>query len=292
MLDDPTMKAIPIYALFGELVADQEHEWLHWETIAARSSRHDFRIAPHRHEQLFQILQITAGIARATIDGATYDLSGPAVIVVPALTVHGYLFSRDVEGVVLTLMERDVLGVGRAVSEITAQPRVLTGGGLAEVNRAIAALIAEADRRDMGHGLAMPALISLLLVALLRARRMSDDRAGSRHDRAVRHALAFRALVDSRFRATRAIGDYADALGISPTHLNRISRQILGVSALQLIERRIALEARRQMLFSSLTIRQIGAELGYDDPAYFTRFLTRMLGMAPSRYRQTARDSL
>ncbi|CAH1693923.1 AraC family transcriptional regulator [Hyphomicrobiales bacterium] len=291
VLEYPTMEAIPIYALFGEAVPDREHEWLHWETIVSRSSRHDFRIAPHRHEQLFQILQVTSGTVRATIDGATYDFVGPAVVVVPAMTVHGYVFSRDVLGVVLTLMERDVQAAGRDVSEISAQPRVLTGCGMDEVHAAIANLIAEVDRREIGHGMAMPALITLLLVALARAGRLYD-RADARFNQAARHAAAFRALVDRRYRTTRVIGDYAEALGISQTHLNRISRQVLGISALQIIERRIALEARRQLLFSSLTIKQIGAELGYDDPAYFTRFLTRMLGVAPSRYREATRASL
>ncbi|MBS7743112.1 MULTISPECIES: helix-turn-helix domain-containing protein [unclassified Chelatococcus] len=285
------METIPIYALFGEAVPDREHEWLHWETIVSRSSRHDFRIAPHRHEQFFQILEVTSGRVRATIDGATYDLAGPAIVVVPALTVHGYVFSRDVVGVVLTLMERDVQNAGRDVGEISAQPRVLSGFGMDDVHAAIADLITEADRREIGHGVAMPALITLLLVALARAGRI-DDHADPRFNQAARHATAFRALVDRRYRSTRVIGDYAEALGISQPHLNRISRQVLGISALQIIERRIALEARRQLLFSSLTIKQIGAELGYDDPAYFTRFLTRMLGVAPSQYRKTARTSL
>jgi AraC family transcriptional activator of pobA len=75
-------------------------------------------------------------------------------------------------------------------------------------------------------------------------------------------------------------------MAVSPTHLNRICRQTLGTSALSVIERRIALEARRQLLFSTLSVKQIGAELGYDDPAYFTRFLTRMLGVSPTRFRQ------
>ncbi|MBS7699796.1 MAG: helix-turn-helix domain-containing protein [Chelatococcus sp.] len=285
------METIPIYALFGE-VADREHEWLHWETIASRSSHHDFRIAPHRHEHLFQVLQVASGSARTTIDGATYELVGPAVVVVPALTVHGYVFSRDIVGVVLTLMERDVQNAGRDVGDISAQPRVLTGDGMDEVHAAIANLLNEADRRGTGHGMAMPALITLLLVALARAGRMADERTGARLTQAVRYAAAFRTLVDKHYRTTRVIGKYADALGISQTHLNRISRQVLGVSALQIIERRIVLEARRQLLFSSLTIKQIGAELGYDDPAYFTRFLTRMLGVAPSRYRQAARTLL
>ena len=104
--------------------------------------------------------------------------------------------------------------------------------------------------------------------------------------RAYRHAQAFRLLVDSQFRQTRRLADYAGALGITQTHLNRISRQVLGTSALGVIERRLALEARRMLLFSTLSIKQIGSHLGYDDPAYFSRFATRMLGRSPSAFRR------
>ena len=42
------------------------------------------------------------------------------------------------------------------------------------------------------------------------------------------------------------------------------------------------------LLFSSLSIKEIGAELGYDDPAYFSRVLTRVLGMSPAAFRKDA----
>ncbi|HTM79143.1 MAG TPA: helix-turn-helix domain-containing protein, partial [Devosia sp.] len=223
---------------------------------------------------------LTGGWAGVTLDENRFDLTGSALVVVPALTVHGYAFSDDVEGVVLTLMERDVRAAG------LGEPEALVLRGDAAVGMALDQLIAEADRPGAGHGVAMRALIALLLVALKRVKR-ADMRADSGvGDRGVLHAQAFRWLVDQRFRETRRIGDYAAALGLSPTHLNRVSRQVLGSSALGVIERRIALEARRQLLFSSLTIKQIGAELGFDDPAYFSRFLTRMLGVAPGAYRR------
>ena len=57
-------------------------------------------------------------------------------------------------------------------------------------------------------------------------------------------AQRFRDLVEARFRETRRISDYAGALGVSPTHLNRICRRVAGTTALGLIERRIGLEAR------------------------------------------------
>ena len=279
LLHYPNMHGVPTYALYGEADSARQQDWLHWETIQSRSRLHHYRIAPHRHERFFQLLSLTGGSAHVTLDGETFDLKPPAIVVVPALTVHGYAFSDTVEGVVVTLMERDL------AEGLEAPPSGVITSGTAEINTVLDSLLAEADRPGAWHDVAMRAHITLLLVALHRARTLPAPR-NPGAARARFHATAFRWLVDQRFRETRRVGDYAGSLGISQTHLNRVCRQELGISALTVIERRIALEARRQLLFSTLTIKQIGAGLGYDDPAYFTRVLKRVLGVTPASFRR------
>lgn len=281
VLHYPNMKrTIPTYALYGE--TDSRDDWLHWETIQSRSRLHEYRIAPHRHEQFFQILALSGGSGEATLDGTAFNLSPGAVVLVPPVTVHGYGFSRDVAGVVVTMMERDVASLGLDV------PAAQVIRSSAAIEEALGGLIAEADNPGPGHDIAMRARLSLLLVALGRAQHHAGP-GDEAVDRARLHAQAFRQLVDRQFRQTRRIGDYAREIGISQTHLNRVCRDVLGASALEVIERRLALEARRQLMFSTLSIKQIGAELGYDDPAYFTRFVTRRLGEAPGAFRRRAR---
>ncbi len=277
------MKTIPTYALYGEQATSQD--WLHWETIQSRSRLHDFRIAPHRHEHLFQLLHLTGGRARVTLDGVQSEVRPGGLVVVPALTVHGYEFSPDVEGIVVTLLERDM-----------SLPEAAMGGAMVLVAEtrpvldALGRLIVEADNPGRRHDLAMRAHITLLLLALEQA-RSHDAPTGGDAAPARRHAEAFRDLVEKWFRRTRSVADYAGAIGISPTHLHRVCRDQMGATALAVIERRVALEARRQLLFSTLSIKQIGAELGYDDPAYFSRVFTRIEGMSPERFRKgVARD--
>lgn len=280
-LHNPNMSgSIPTYALYGE--TGGHHDWLHWETIQSRSRIHDYRIAPHRHEQLFQLLEVSGGEGSVTLDGTPFALGPGSLVIVPALTVHGYRFSPDIEGRVVTMLERDVASLGVSLPEaqcIPAQPNTLS---------ALAGLLAEADQPGAGHDLAMRAYLTLLLVSLDRSAARAGRESGPA-DRSEHHARAFRSLVDRNFRQSRRVADYAREVGISQTHLNRVCRQVLGASALAVIERRIALEARRQLMFSTLPVKEIGAALGYDDPAYFTRFVTRALGMAPAAFRRLAR---
>jgi len=283
LLHYPNMDRIPTYALYGEADAGARQDWLHWETIQSRSALHDYRIAPHRHERFFQILSLTHGWGHATLDGTGFELKPPVIVVVPALTVHAYVFSHNVEGLVVTLLERDL---GEAID---SPPAGVIVSGTGAIDTALDALLGEADRPGPFHELAMRAHLTLLQVALQRGRSLpAAPDAGAAKARL--HVAAFRALVDSRFRDTRRIADYAASMGITPTHLNRVCRQVLGISALAVIERRLALELRRQLLFSTLSIQQIGAGLGYDDPGYFTRVVKRLLGVTPAALRRSGQS--
>lgn len=273
----PNMTVIPIYALYGE--SESTTDWLHAESIQARSRLHGYRIEPHRHEQLLQVLILQTGTGELTLDGTEHTLAPTTAVIVPALTVHGYRFSTDVDGLVLTMREEEMRSTGLPLPTamvLCDPPQSLTS--------AARRLIDEAKNRGVAHDTAMRALFALLAVEIQRARQVMVQSRSP--DRALALTQAFRQLIEDRFRETRRIEDYAAAVGISPTHLNRVCRQVAGASALGLIERRIALEARRMLLFSTLSIKQIGGELGYDDPAYFSRFLTRVLGKPPGMFRR------
>src|SRR5262249_42512415 len=88
--------------LYGENHAWPGTDLLHCESIPARSRLHHWEIKPHRHAELFQLLYVQRGEARVEIEGQ-YSLIGEAAIqVVPPLTVHGFRFSADIQGHVLT----------------------------------------------------------------------------------------------------------------------------------------------------------------------------------------------
>ncbi|WP_246473051.1 helix-turn-helix domain-containing protein [Pelagibacterium limicola] len=291
VLDYFNMSSIPTYALYGEQQTSAEH-WLHWETITSRSRLYGFRIAAHRHEELYQLLYVSRGRASVMLDGETFELSPPAVIVVPPLAVHGFSFSPDIEGLVLTFFARDVRNVMAEIGPETVslmRPGVLRPvEGVVDplhLDRLVTLLIAEADHAAPGQNAALKARLTLLLVALLRIDLAALRNAREETDVSARHARAFVALVDQHYRDTRKIGFYASRLGITPTHLNRVCRQIFGSSALSVIERRIVLEARRYLQFSVLSIKEIGILLGYPDPAYFSRFFAQRVGQSPQAIR-------
>jgi AraC family transcriptional activator of pobA len=106
------------------------------------------------------------------------------------------------------------------------------------------------------------------------------------------HVQRFKALLNASFREQREIAFYANLLGITPTQLNRVCREELQQSALGVINNRLVMEAKRDLAYSSLSVKEIALTLGFSDPAYFSRFFTKQTRHSPTDFRALARASL
>src|SRR6266516_3731892 len=84
--------ALPLFHLYGDPPDDQAFDFIHIETIASRSSIHDWTIRAHRHRNLFQILLIERGGGEMTFEAATIAFDAPCAILVPATIAHGFRF--------------------------------------------------------------------------------------------------------------------------------------------------------------------------------------------------------
>lgn len=102
-----------------------------------------------------------------------------------------------------------------------------------------------------------------------------------------RQVSAFRRLVDERATAAHGLRAYTRTLGISAAHLTRLCRQHLGATAKQVIDARLEVLARRELLYGDRSAAQVAAALGFRDPSYFARFFKRRVGVSPARFRES-----
>lgn len=290
---------IPTYALYGETRDDPAADWIHCETIQARSRLHNYRILPHRHEKLFQILHLASGTAEIVLDGRSMSLTAPALVALPPMTVHGYTFSPDVEGTVLTLFDSrlsHILAHMDGVRETFRSVQVIRLDADDDAARTLAAdigsLANEFAARRPGRSEAMQARLVLVLIAHHRLHGAGQGASHRSPGRALQHALRFRELVDQDFRSNRPIEAYARRLGLTPPHLNRVCREHLGDTALGVIHQRIILEAKRYLTFTSLSAKEIALALAFDDPAYFARFFKQKTGLPPLAFRAMQQSTM
>lgn len=292
---------MPAYALYGEVQPAGGLDLLHVESIAARSRQHGWEIRPHRHELLCQLLLVRRGKVQAQLDGAALALRGPAVVTVPALAAHGFRFSSDVDGEVFTLQEAHVHTLAARTPALAAQLLQLRATALPAERPDTRALMAAAgalrdelqDSRPW-RAPAVDAALLRLLVAVLRAWPEAAPAAAAwpapaaaarLAPPALAHVQRLRRLVDAQFRQQPGIGALATQLGITPTHLNRACRQVLGHPALAVLHARLLLEAQRELAYSTLSVQDIALGLGFCEAGYFTRFFRRRCGQTPSAWR-------
>lgn len=103
------------------------------------------------------------------------------------------------------------------------------------------------------------------------------------------HIDRFVALVARRASERLSVASAAAELGISAGHLNDLCRRHLHQSAGRLIRHHLLIEARRRLRYDDAPAARIAADLGFEDPSYFTRFFTRETGTTPTAYRASIR---
>jgi AraC family transcriptional regulator, transcriptional activator of pobA len=77
---------------------------------------------------------------------------------------------------------------------------------------------------------------------------------------------------------------------VTSSHLSESLRMETGLRPGELIRARLLLEAKRLLLHSELTIAEIGYELGFEDPSYFSRFVRREIETSPVEFRNRIRE--
>src|SRR5947209_3722561 len=118
--------ALPLFHLYGDPPDDQAFDFIHIETIASRSTIHDWTIRAHRHRNLFQILLIERGGGEMTFEAASMAFEAPCAILVPATIAHGFRFRPTVtDGWVITFTEDIAVGMGDHRGEALARLKAL-----------------------------------------------------------------------------------------------------------------------------------------------------------------------
>ena len=284
-----TQPPVPVFKLYGESQAWPTPDLLHCESIPKRSSLYHWEIKPHRHADLFQLLYVQHGQATVEVEGRRSRIVEPSIQVTPPLCVHGFQFSEDIEGYVLTLgaplVAQLEARLGAPLAVLASAGCYALGEDHAFINTLFEALLKEYEGSAVSRDLVLGSLVNVLMVWISRTRQ--QNKAASGRDERNRQSLGgFIKLVEQHYREHLTVETFAHRLGMSAVHLNNLCRQLAGQTALQIIHQRLLLEARRNLVYTNMTVAQVSDNLGFADPAYFSRFFRRLTGQSPNGFRR------
>ncbi|WP_235964484.1 helix-turn-helix domain-containing protein [Pedobacter gandavensis] len=132
------------------------------------------------------------------------------------------------------------------------------------------------------------ALLKVFLLKLIQVKE-HDFTSQDIHQKRV---YEFLMLLESNYQQVRNTDFYAGKLGISSKRLNQILKEKLDKTGMQLIHDRIILEAKRSIIHSETTIKEIAYELGFSDRPYFSRFFKKQTGQTPEEFQKQAKEHI
>lgn len=98
--------------------------------------------------------------------------------------------------------------------------------------------------------------------------------------------VAFQRKVEETYTERWRIQDYADTLSVTPNYLAEVSRQIIGQSPSEFVQKRLLLEAQRLLVFTDTTVAQIAQQLSFTNPSQFGQWFRKHTDLAPGKFRQ------
>ncbi|AIO31033.1 AraC family transcriptional regulator [Burkholderia pseudomultivorans] len=260
------------------------------------TDRGRWRTEPHAHPAYGQVIFVRSGQGVMNLEGSAVSFEGPCALLLPPECVHGLDYALDVDRWVVTIELAYLAQVNEKLQEfilLWTSPRMIPLGDMPDAGEAFHSLVQrlkhESESNAVGHVIGTEALLTTLLLMLLREAHV--ERTG--HDGETRSNIRlvdrFRKLIDQHYRENLALQDYASMMAVSLVQLRAACASAGEPSPTRMIRARIITEAKRNLIFGEMSVEQIAFGLGFADAAYFTRFFRREVGETPSQFRLAAR---
>lgn len=243
---------------------------------------------PHRDSGYTFILQ-QQGITHIEIDFQVYQLKSPAVIFIRPGQVHRVIaFEQATITTWMITSENLRPDYVQALNDLAPQNALsLTTDAVAPIVAAAALCLTLFKAKPPNRVLqdACNTLAGLVVWEFA-----AQVRPAANISRFESVSNRFKKVLDAHFKTIKRPAAYADMLNISVSYLNECVHAATGSSVSDSIRERVVLEAKRLLYHSSRSVKEIAAELGYDDFSYFTRIFVKTVGETPQRFRAKNRD--
>jgi len=283
------MKKYPIYKV-GSFKCNAESGEFYVNTFQDHLQTHPFVEEPHRHSSYLLVL-FTKGSGTHEIDFDTFEIQPGSLFLLQPGQIHNWNLSEDVDGfVVIYAQESYNLYFGQ--KKVQDYPFYFSTSNKPEWR-----LNADEQKQILPYFQSMVVentvqrkysidkmlnLLDCIHIEIARKYVASEIHLAHSYNIKIKQ---LESEIEMHFKNEKLPSFYASKLNITLKHLNRISNEILGKTATEVIANRVILEAKRMLSDKNLSVNEVAYTLGYDDYSYFARVFKKQTGLSPTAFR-------
>jgi AraC-like DNA-binding protein len=261
----------------------------------------EHNLMPHLHD-FYSIFWIESGEATHATEFVEYNLRPDTILFVPPGLKHKMYIDPSVGGTYILFNEEFIqynqknhvpLKEYRLFNNPDFKSLITTTSDTRPKLKNINDLIFDELRSPDDYS--PDIVLNLLHLFLLESRRIFDRQNLSEIEKPSENEtpdstiIQFKLLIDQNFHLQKNVSAYAEMLHMNPSCLNEVSKRTTGITAGELIRNRVIDETKKLLFSSKLSGKEIAFELGFDDPAYFSRFFRKYTGSTLKEFREHSR---
>ena len=220
------------------------------------------------------------------------NVESPCLIIIPPATLHGLTYSPDVKGRILTIsvsILENIFQTSRLLS--LTSPQIIERFNKEYSFELIQNLIKNIDKELFGdlpeRRLMMQSYVTQLFVIFQRILNSEEEILDGKSPM-IHHFRQFQRLLKAS-EYPKSIPQFAEELNISSVHLSRVCQNIVGKSALHVIQEYLIEESKKYLEYTSHPVSEIAYLLKFEYPNYFAKLFKKQTGISPSEYRDLKR---
>lgn len=249
---------------------------------------------PHRHDY-FIILLVKSAKGKHIIDFNEFELGPKQMNFISPGQVHQIIEKEKSFGFAITFSRAFMMenGIDQCFIEDLylfhdfgySPPLELTAAELEKLLELAESIFDYVDSDQKFKYQAVGALLKLLLIKSHSICALSQEDNTQKVQASVTLLKNFKALLEKRYAKWHKVQQYAHELNISSDYLNVSIKSLTGKSTKEHIQTRIIVAAKRLLLFSELSTKEIAYELGFSEPGNFSQFFKKCVGVSPSKFK-------
>lgn len=256
-------------------------------------------LMPHLHD-FYSIFWIESGEATHATEFVEYSLKSDSILFVPPGLKHRMFMDQSVGGIYI-LFNEEFIRYNQKNHVPLKEYRLFNNPDFKSIINVIPETRAKLknitdlifDELHVPDSYSQDIVLNLLHLFLLESRRIFDqqnqaiiEKSSETPDSTI---IQFKLLIENNYLTQKNVSSYAEMLNMNPSCLNEVAKRTTGITAGELIRNRVIDETKMLLYSSSKSGKEIAFELGFDDPAYFSRFFKKYTGTTLKEFRNNSR---